>query len=489
MLRLLCISLACSSWLQACAQPDLQVHRHLEALSSERPTFEPGDKVEHFDSRAGGFRVHYTRSGRHAVPADDADGDKLPDYVTRVAADFDRVLAFYKDLGYREPARDGAVPGEHGGDDRIDVYLEEFAIGGAVGQFLADTGCDAQPCGGYMILENDFRNKGYPNLEIAIRLVSSHELFHAIQSAYATNISGLLSEGTAVWASEAFDAEAGDLERQARPYFERPDSSLAEDPAGTDPIRYGASIFFEHIDEHADRNALRRMFEILADSADEWPAALDAALKEQGSSIAAQFASFAEWNLFTADRADPERAYKRGDQLPKIKETAVDPGYSDEAVRVFPLAARYYTLKADAADSVSAKADLSDDKGVEDLQLMIAVEHAGNITTVEHAEPAQQRELEAKLEAGDTAHIVLFNAAHSGGSIRPDLCITTASSKDGCTSKTKPDAGTPKEPAAESSSGCAVLAPRPQPTGPWLLGLSAVASLLTLRRKRSRKNA
>jgi hypothetical protein len=221
------------------------------------------------------------------------------------------------------------------------------------------------------------------------------------------------------------------------------------------------------------------MFELLADTGDAWPAALDAALKEQDSSIAEQFASFAQWNLFTADRADPERAYKRGDTLPKLKETDIQPGFRDVAVRVFPLAARYYTLQTVAAESVIAKAELSDDKGVADLQLMIAVEHSGDITSVEHAEPMKSRELEVELGAGDTAHIVLFNTAHSGGSIRPDLCIATQSTQKLC----EPKADT----ASKSDSGCAVLARRSQPSALWLLSLSAAA--LASRRARSRRRA
>jgi MYXO-CTERM domain-containing protein len=271
-----------------------------------------------------------------------------------------------------------------------------------------------------------------------------------------------------------------------RPYFERPDSSLAEDPAGTDPIRYGASIFFEHIDEHADRKALRRMFELIADTGDDWPVALDLALREQNSSIAEQFASFVEWNLFTADRADPKRAYARGDQLPKLKEREIEPGFSDDGVRVFPLAARYYALRTSAADSVRAKASLPDDTGLDDLQLTIAVERAGEITSVEHAEPQRLRELEVQLEAGDTAHIILYNTANAGGSVRPDLCIATKSTQDTCAKKTQPEADAGSEPSpAKKDSGCAVQTPGAPTQALWWLSLGAVLRAALRRRRRS----
>lgn len=492
---LMMVGFSCSGWLLACEADEIDQRRHvgglhaalrpLAGMATEPPYFDAADRIDKHDSNAGFFRVHYTRAGRHAVPAADLDGDGTPDYVARVADDFDRVLEFYSELGYREPVRDGSVPGEHGGDDRFDVYLLDFPNAGADGQFKRDTTCDAQPCGGYMILENDFKNKGYGTVELAIRLVSSHELFHAVQLAYSIDVSGWLSEGTAVWASEAFDPEAGDVERQAKPYFERPESSLAEDPAGVDPIIYSGGVFFQLLEERAGRDVMRRMFEILADSGDAWPLALDAALKEDGSSLAEQYSSFVEWNLFTGERADPERAYARGAELPTLKEREVEAGFHAEAVRVFPLAARYYALQVAAADSVSASADLGDDDAnVQDLQLLIAVEHDGRISQVERAAAAQRRELQVELEAGDIAHVVLYNTANEGSSIRPDLCIAT----QGTPCKSEPpgvdDAGVSEtKPPAANSGGCTVLAPSPgKPAGSLLCIATALVLASTKRR-------
>ena len=489
------VSFTCSAWLLGCDAERIESHRHvgglraalrpLAGMATEPPFFDATDRIDKHDSKAGFFRVHYTRAGRHAVPDDDADGDGTPDYVARVADDFDRVLEFYKELGYREPVRDGSVPGEHGGDDRFDVYLLDFPNAGADGQFKRDTTCSAQPCGGYMILENDFKNRGYASLELAIRLVSSHELFHAVQLAYSNDIGGWLSEGTAVWASEAFDPEAGDVERQARPYFERPESSLAEDPGGVDPIIYSGGLFFQLIDERAGRDVLRRMFEILADTGDEWPVALDAALKENGSTLAEQYSSFVEWNLFTGERADPERSYVRGTELPTLKEREVEPGFQDDAVRVFPLAVRYYALQVSAAESVSASAALPNDANVANLELLIAVEHDGRITRVERAEPAVRRELQVDLEADDIAHIALYNTALEGNSARPDLCIATASAacESDSPSRPEPDAGA-SEPADADSGGCTVLALASHQGSSWPACLAAILAFAFIRRRR-----
>jgi hypothetical protein len=491
--RLAWLGLVGSCWLQACASEPhhddvgllTSAIRPLAGMTTQPPYFAASDRIEQLDSAGGHFRVHFTRAGQHAVPADDANGDDTPDFVARVAVDFDEVLEFYKQLGYREPLRDGDVPGDHGGDDRFDVYLLNFPNAGADGQFRADDGCGTPGCGGYMLLENDFGGKGYETLGEGIRLVSSHELFHAVQQAYAADIDGWLSEGTAVWASEAFDAKSGDLERQVRLYFERPEGSLAQAPPGIDPIRYAGAVFFQMIDEHAGRETLLRMWEVLAETGDSWPVALDAALQEHGSSLAEAFGTFVEWNLFTGTRADPERSYAHGDQFPEITEREIAPGYTDDAVRIFPMAARYYALRATSSDTLIARVELPEP--AEALQLMLAVERDEKIGDVVR----DSRELEVEITRGDLVHIAVYNTASSGGSVRPDICITTQSMGGTCGSTAVTDAGVsdagapdaPATSAANDDGGCAVAVVRGELRHGWLLSLAAVGAALGHRRR------
>src|ERR1700761_7524802 len=94
------IVLGCSSWLLGCSsQLDLPTHEHVGTLSqairplpsmtSQPPVFDANVEIDKLDSKAGFFRVHYQRSGRNAVPLEDRDRDGTPDYVNRVADDFD----------------------------------------------------------------------------------------------------------------------------------------------------------------------------------------------------------------------------------------------------------------------------------------------------------------------------------------------------------------------------------------------------------------
>jgi hypothetical protein len=403
--------------------------------SSELPAFDVGDSVETFDSPAGFFKVHYARAGRHAVPSDDEDTDGTADYVQRVAADYDEVLKFYEDLGYRPPFRDGGLSGDNGGDDRFDVYLLDFPTS-ADGQFVAEA-CDDGGCSGYMRLENDFNDRAYPSLDIAIRLVASHEFFHAVQAAYLPVPSSLLAEGTAVWASEAFDPVSGDLERQSAAYFRQPERTLTSDPAGVfDGFTYGSAVFFQCLDERFGRDVLRELWERLAadggSDPERWPGVLDALLLDRDSSLADLFSDFAQRNLFTGARHDAEQGYAHGDALPLITEKVVNSGHSEATVRVFPLAARYYSVTATERTTLMAAADLPDDPGQPGLVLLAAAESGGRITALARGADEAGHVAQLDLDAGDVMHVVLLNNRHAGESLRPRLCIGTEQELESC---------------------------------------------------------
>jgi hypothetical protein len=479
-----CVLSACQPTFDARASP--AVERTNSALrptagSAELPpTFDAGDTIEHVDSDAGFFRVHFTRAGRHAVPRADQDGDGVPDYVASVARAYEAVLTFYRGLGYRDPLRDGNVPNDNGGDDRFDIYLLDFPTS-ADGAFRAEN-CAADGCAGYMLLENDFVGRNYASREQGIRLVSSHEFFHAVQFAYLRDASPVLAEATAVWASEAFDPSLGDLEAQASGYLERTERSLGQDSGGpVDPFSYGSALFFQHLDESVGREVMRELWERLAaqGGSEAWPQALDAVLmSEHTSSLAAVFANFAAWNLYTAGRADPDQAYAGGTAYPAVSERAVEQPFADAEVRVFPLSARYYTLVASQKATLMAAADLAenDAPGVE---LLVAREHEGRI--VERARSLAQGSLQAQLalEGGDAFHVVLLNTRSEGESLRPRLCIGTPSEVAGCrASSAAGEAGDASGTGAHASgAGCSVAAAPPASChAGFMLGLLLAAA-------------
>lgn len=454
--------------------------------TTDAPRFEPSDKVETLDSDGGFFRVHYTRAGDNAVPRTDRDGDGVPDYVSSVARNFDAVLSFYRERGYRDPVRDGDLPGDHGGDDRFDVYLLDFPTS-ADGEFRPDDAClAAASCSGYMLLENDFNGRNYPSLEFAVRLVASHELFHAVQRAYVVESSGILNEGTAVCASEAFDAKTGDLEAQAAAYLKQPERSLAQETQGTfDAFTYGSSLFFELLAEREGPEIVRELWEQLAadggDAGEQWLRALDQVLHTHDSSLADVFSDFVTYNLYTGSRADPDHGYADGAQLPLVTEHTLDASLDEDMVRVFPVSARYYARKTSAAQQLSAAALLQDADG---LALVVAREHEGRIDLVQRAErsgPALAASLQ--LAAGDTLHAAVYNTRSEGNSLRPDVCVGTAEEVTSC--RAAHGDGSARAPAA-GSGGCSVLQLHPGAAGYSPLGLLLLSQGLNARRSRWR---
>jgi len=89
--------------------------------------FEPGHDVEAFDGLGGRVRVHFALTGPDAVSLVDADADDMPDSVEQVAAAYEEVLAFFARQRFREPVSDLDNPLGDGGNDRLDVYLIDFA--------------------------------------------------------------------------------------------------------------------------------------------------------------------------------------------------------------------------------------------------------------------------------------------------------------------------------------------------------------------------
>jgi hypothetical protein len=509
------VALACVLPLAACAADTAPPHEiDVGAVSAalrpddaetrgEPSAFAADDRVEHFDSRSGFFRVHFTRGGVHGVPLDDADGDGTPDYVARVAIEYDAVLAFFRDtLGFAEPLRDGDVA-SNGGDDRFDVYLVDFPTS-SDGAYRQDA-CGGRPrrCTGYMLQENDFNDRGYASLADATRVLASHELFHAVQNAYDADAGVVLGEGTAVWASEAFDGHLGDFESLIRGYFAHPERSLGQEPSGpVDAFSYGSAIFFRFLEERYDRALIRDLWQALGDAgggadagvggdAPAWPALLDRLLARDGSSMAEAFAEFARWNLYTGMRADPDAAYADGADYPALTEKVVELPFDDE-LRVFPLSARYFAGRARDAGSLRVELVAEDNADLDGLVLVLARESHGPTLDVATADAADEAGVTLDdVQSGERVHAAVINTRLDGASAQPALCFGSVDDVAKCRAAIAPaqaqdDAGVP--PAAKhDSGGCSAGAPRGgTPGGLGWTALAALAMALRVRGRRAR---
>ena len=386
--------------------------------------FDDGDVVEHFDSPGGRFRIHFARAGTHRVNNTDGDADGVPDAVQVVAGVYDEVLDFYTEtLGFRAPLSDEVLAPNDGGDARFDVYLVDFAHRGD-GAFIQEACPTESHCTGYMAQENDFVGYGYPSLAYAVRVLASHELFHAVQAAYDADQGSVLNEGTAVWMTERFDPSLDDMEGFAAGYFDHPDRPLDEPlPGPVDPFSYGMGVFFEFLDERFDDTLLLVLWEAVEDGAGGvadpvWLPTLAHLLETlYDTSFPDMLTELAAWNLYTGRRANPEVAWARGEGYPLVAMEAVTLPYQDDRLRRFRASTGYYSAPLGDRTAIGA-AVVGPPEELADLQVFIAL-RTGNEVTWPMPAAAGPRD----TAGADEVIVLVVNSALEGQSKRPGLCI------------------------------------------------------------------
>lgn len=495
----------------SCGEPARSRPMHDVVRSELRPTdtsatqmfrFDPSERVESFGADGGDFLVHFTRAGRNRVPAADANDSGVPDFVEGVSDIYERVGATYLAWGFRRPPLDSSVS-SNGGDGRFDVYLLDFA-GSADGAFRQD-GCTDERCSGFMVQENDFAGYGYPSLLEATRILGSHEFFHAVQAGYDAAQDVVISEGTAVWATEQEDPTSTDFERFIGAALSVPGRSIDSAPAGPVPASaYGSALFFRFLSERFEPALVRKLWEHLEngkgfDSEPEnranptWVVQLDALLRaDYQSSFALAFEAYATWNLFLGDAADVSRSYRNGGQYPAPAMSLVTAPYRAVPLRVFYASTQY--LRVPVGGRATMTAALLDDPGAdgdetEGLVLVVATRRQG-------------RNLEVTRLAGsidtssaDELIVAVINTARAGVGMalskRPGLCIGTADEVAACqTEDARRDAGVDSTadaglalrdgqiegPAARAGCGCTA-------SDPSAVVLLLVAAAFTRRRR------
>ena len=396
-------------------------------VGSSEPRYPPGVQLESFARPDGRFRVHYTSSGPDAVPL---EGVGVPAYVRAVADTYEEALSFYERLGFRRPLSDGTA----GGDDRVDVYLVDFGGRGDGAFVLDDCPYDNQPCFGHIRHENDFAGYGYPSLRIANRILASHELFHAVQSAYATGQTVVLTEGSAVWATETFDPSLSDFEGFIDGYLGDTGRSLDFDGGAFDGFGYGTGIFFQFLAEWVGPDLVRELWEAVARAPEApWLTTLDQALEARGRTFSGAFATFSEWNLRI--RTGGGVGYRGAETYPPVRARPVESAGS-ERPRLFPASMQVLDVPVagpefevafgfrpddDASPQVSLRTTSSND----DRSTWSALERAS-----EPLAPVRFDDLSSQA----TVQIAIVNTSTGGASARPTLCWGDEASVTRCLS-------------------------------------------------------
>jgi len=314
--------------------------------------FDDTDVVESWDDPTGAVRVHYSIDGPNSTRLDDDDDDGFPDFPQDVAVTTAVVLDFYEvDLGLRRPLSEEEMGlGELGGSYALDVYLVDFG-GNADGAFGYDDCIDApQHCSGYLTIENDFFGYGYPSLENAIDVLTSHELFHGVQAAYDAEQEVWFSEGTAVWGEKQYDPDSWDFLGFADEYLADSGRSLDRPPSGPVPsFAYGTCIWWDFLTTRHDVDLMTDLLEatetLTGDPVDTLEE-MEAVIAAYDDELELAWTEFATFNLATGPRAGIIPGYDYAADLDGIVAEAEGSAIDDDN-RFYPLAATYFRLDHD----------------------------------------------------------------------------------------------------------------------------------------------
>ena len=259
-------------------------------------------------------RVYYATTGTNMVDLATTRGDLVPDSVALAAEIGDKAFAKFAEMGFKQPPSDMACP-SHGDDDKLDVYLIAFA--GADGT-TAQESCTGRTCSSFVLVESTFSGRGYPTAAEGFRTVVTHELFHAVQNGYDSEMDRFWAEGTAQWAMKLVYPELVDFERQLPAFFKDPTRSLDAPPSGvTAGFLYGSAVWPLFLTLRSGPDTVRDIMERETDGTKSI-AATDAVLTAKGSSIAAEYPLFGAFNAATKTLAG-EGGYPDAAKYPGVK--------------------------------------------------------------------------------------------------------------------------------------------------------------------------
>ena len=157
------------------------------------------------------FVLHYTTIGNHGVPALDANGNGIPDFID-VAAQSAEAVWQREVVQLRYPPPIG-TPAQ-----KFHIYYKDLSsyYGATYPENVTTLATSPVPLGtatGFIVVENDFYEGFPPNDEDvtgletirsgALKVTQAHEFMHAIQFGINVYQSGWLMESHATWAEDA----------------------------------------------------------------------------------------------------------------------------------------------------------------------------------------------------------------------------------------------------------------------------------------------
>jgi len=282
------------------------------------PDFDESLLDESIVSPGGNFRIHFTRSGSHAVSGSGVSG--TPQYVLEAALAADSAYKVIVDeLGFLPPLPDDGIDGIE-----LDIYIRNYG-----GSFYGMTYFeDYTPSPAYLVVDNNYTEDSYATSGLdALRVTIAHEFFHMVQVRYAhpripINSNPYWYEISSTWMEEKCYPEVDDYHAYVADNFGQSSFPNLDDDRYGFAFSYGHGLFGQILDiEYGKSNGKHIMLDIWQSLSDrEATDNLDIVLNSSPwqSSLTQAIGKYALYNVFTGSRAISNSYYPDAVELPEV---------------------------------------------------------------------------------------------------------------------------------------------------------------------------
>ncbi len=269
-------------------------------------------------SPSGEFRIHFTRTGTHAVVGADVTG--TPEFVQEAAIAADSAYTILVgELGFLPPLPDGNIDGPE-----LDIYIKNWG-----GSYYGMTYFgDSAPSPTYLVVDNDYAETSYSTSGLnALRVTIAHEFFHMVQLRYAYPFDPVSSnvfwyEISSVWMEEKCYPEINDYHAYVADNFRQANFPDLNDASFGFAFSYGHGLFGQVLDqEYGTSNGKHIMLDIWENlSGNEATDNLETVLSSDtwNSSLTDALGNYALYNVFTGSRTIPNQYYPDALELEEV---------------------------------------------------------------------------------------------------------------------------------------------------------------------------
>ena len=225
----------------------------------------PPSLSDAYTSIPGHFTIHYNTSGADAPPPADGNVNGVPDWVERVAAEFEFVYG--RETGQSDGALGyNAAPVLPG--TPYDVYLQNIGPTGKLGytNSIAFVAAGSNSSTSYIIVDNDFTEEVYGDYRgiTGLQAAAAHEYHHAIQYGYNYYFDVWYAEATSTWIEGEVYPAVTQSYMYLQAYLRHSTFGLNVPVSTYSGGGYGRWIFNRHLAERQGTGSIKRIWERLA---------------------------------------------------------------------------------------------------------------------------------------------------------------------------------------------------------------------------------